>query len=92
MVDLLNEFENVAALTAAEALEELMVGMDTERRCLFDMERAQTDISLRGPYPPEADVLAHYTDNVNRSFDLSSEIQSHNDSASEDDRESPGSG
>src|SRR5262245_35144898 len=73
--DLLNKLEDVAPLSAPEALIELMVGMDAKRRGLFGMERAQTQIALGAAYPLETDILPHDADDVNRSFDLRREIQ-----------------
>src|SRR6185436_16063595 len=58
-LDLLDKLEDVAALAAAEALVELVVGMDPEGRGFFGMERAQPGVALSGPYSPEPDILAH---------------------------------
>ena len=80
-LDFLDEFEDVAALAAAEAFEELVVGVDPEGRGFFRMERAETGVALGRSHSFEAHVLAYYPDDVNRSFDLRREVQFTNDSA-----------
>src|SRR6266576_174241 len=80
-LDFLDEFEDIAALAAAEAFEELVVGVDAEGGSFFRMERAETGVALGRSHSSEADVLAHYPDDVNRSFDLRREVQFTNDSA-----------
>src|SRR5690348_481221 len=57
-----HEFENVAACAAAEAVIDLLHGMDGERRSLFLMERAQTGEVLAALF--EADVFADDADDV----------------------------
>src|SRR5437899_972517 len=74
-LDLLDELEDIAALAAAEAFEELMVGVDPEGRGLLVMEGAQAGVALGRANPPQPDVLADYADNIHRRLDLSSEIQ-----------------
>src|SRR2546423_5743889 len=59
---LLDKFEDVAALPAAEALEELVVGVDPEGWGLFGMKGAESAVALSGPYSPETAVLTHYAD------------------------------
>ena len=80
-LDFLDKLEDVASLAAAEALVELVVGVDPERGRLLGMERAQADIALGGAYPFQPDVFAHQADNINGSFYLRLEIQSSNNSA-----------
>ena len=80
-LDLLHELEHVATLAAAKAFVKLVVCVNPERWSFFGMERAEAEVTLRGPHFFQTNVFAYDTDDVNRSFDLRREIQSPNNSA-----------
>src|SRR5205085_2643596 len=80
-LDILDELEYIAALSAAEAFEKLMIGMNAKRRSLLVMKGAETGVTLGCADPPQTDILAHDRDDVDGSFDLRREIQSTNNSA-----------
>ena len=66
-IHLHDEFENVAALTTAEAVIELLHGMDGKRRRFFLMEGAEAAEILAGFF--QAHVFANDADNVRLLFD-----------------------
>src|SRR5579883_73751 len=71
--DLHDEVEHVAAGAAAEALVELVRGIDGKRGRLLVMEGAQAGIAVRArPFQPN--VLADHADDVDRPLDLLREI------------------
>ena len=57
-----DEAENVSALAAAEAMENLLHGVNSKGRSLLSMKRAQAGEILPALF--QADVFAHHADNV----------------------------
>src|SRR5262249_26087021 len=80
-LDFLDELEDVAALATSEALVKLMVGVDTEGRGFFGVERAKARIALGRADALEADIFSDDADDVDGSFGLRREVQLLNHSA-----------
>src|SRR5258708_1453485 len=69
-LDLHDEFQDVAAGAAAEALVELVSGMHGKRWSLFVVERAQANKAGRARTAQPRHVLLHHLYDVDRSFQL----------------------
>ena len=73
-VDFHDEFEDVAAGAAAEALVELAGLIDGEGRRFFLMKGAQADEASGGSGAFEAHVIADHFDDVDLGFELLDEV------------------
>jgi tryptophan 2,3-dioxygenase len=68
ILDLRDEAEDVSGLAAAEAVEELLAGVDVEGRGFFLVKRAEAGVVLRAGFA-QANVAADDFDDVGLLFD-----------------------
>ena len=73
VLDLLDEGENIASGVAAEAVKELVAGVNRERRSLFLVKRTKPGVVLRAGLA-QLDVLAHDADDVGLLLDGGGEV------------------
>ena len=73
VLDLLDEGEDVAGDSAAEAVEELAAGVDGKRRRFFAVEGAESGVVLR-PRLAQLDVFADDADDVGLLLDGVGEV------------------
>src|SRR5215469_9830321 len=73
VLNLLDESEDIASSVAAEAVKELVAGVDGERRRLFLVERAESQVILGAAFA-QLDVVAHDPDDIGLLLDNGGKI------------------